>query len=401
MNRIIEKDDLETLIKTEACDLEDFLVGVRRHLHKHPELSHQEYETTSYIASILEDEGVHVTRWDDCTGMIAEVRGNRETPVIALRGELDGIGVDDKKEVSYASTVPDVMHACGHDLHSTIVLGTAIVCQRLRQYLNGSVRFIFQPAEEVVPGGSLEMIDKDAMKGLDAIIGFHADPFLKLGDIGLKEGMLTAGADLFDITIIGKSGHTARPHQAKDTVLCAAKVVESLYQLVDREVDPREPFVLSVGKIQCGHTPNAIPETADISGTVRMLSKETQERMPALLERVIHGITGSMDIAYRFEYHQGSPPVNNDPGIIKLIGDLIQGSFKDSTIVQMEQSMGGEDFSWYLEHVPGTLVRIGTSINGGGPALHSNIFDVNEKVIPLAVRLFSSVVTEYVDRHDR
>ncbi len=391
------KNELKETIDRIVPELEQTLIYVRRHLHKNPELSRREFQTTAYLSTLLEKEGVEITRWDDCTGFIADVRGNRAAPIIAMRAELDGVGVEDKKDVTYASRVPNVMHACGHDLHATILIGVAIVCNRLKERLNGSVRFIFQPAEEVVPGGSLDMIKRNAMDGLRGIIGFHSDPFLKVGTIGIKEGPLTAGADLFDIVIIGKSGHTARPHHGKDTILCAAKVIESLNQLVDREIDPREAFVLTIGQVHGGHSPNAIPERAEMSGTVRMLSKKTQERMPKLIERVIKGITDSMDISYEFYYHRGSPPVINDTELIRLIRKVAASTVGEDQIVEMEQSMGGEDFSWYLEYTPGALVRIGVTKDGNGPSLHSNTFDIDERVIPLGVNLFSQVAVSYLN----
>ena len=393
--------DFEEEIEKRVKELEGFLIDVRRHLHHNPELSRQEYQTTDYLASILEKEGIKVTRWEDCTGLIVEVKGRQSSTAIGLRAEIDGIGVEDNKKVPYTSRVPNVMHACGHDVHSTIVLGTAIVCNRLKEHITGSIRFIFQPAEEVVPGGSLDMIRKNAMEGLNAIIGFHCDPFLEVGKIGLKEGPLTAGADLFDIEIIGKSGHTARPHQGKDTILCAAKIIDSLHTLVDREIDPREAFVLTIGQVHGGHSPNAIPERAVMSGTVRMLNGKTQQRMPGLIERVIRGITDSMGTSYNFDYHKGSPPVNNDIGLIRLIGEITIKTFSEDSIVRIEQSMGGEDFSWYLEHAPGALVRIGATEDGRGPSLHSNIFDVDEKMIPFGIKLFSQVTAAYLESNHR
>jgi amidohydrolase len=395
--RTMLKNELEKEVKKISTELEQSLIYVRRQLHKNPELSWQEHQTTAYLATILEKEGISVTTWPDCTGLIADVRGKRTSPIIAMRAELDGVGVEDKKEVPYASKVPKVMHACGHDLHSTILLGVAIVCNRLKEHLNGSIRFIFQPAEEVVPGGSLKMIKKNAMNGLNAVIGFHSDPFLKVGTVGLKEGLLTAGADIFDIEIIGKSGHTARPHHGKDTILCAAKVIDSLHTLVDRNIDPREAFVLTIGEVHGGYSPNSIPERVLMSGTVRMLSEETQKRMPSLIERVIKGITESMDISYNFTYHQGSPPVSNDSDLIKLIEEVSVASIGAEKIVVMEQSMGGEDFSWYLEHAPGALVRIGVTKDGCGPSLHANTFDIDEKVIPFGVDLFSKVAAAYLN----
>jgi amidohydrolase len=392
--------ELEESIQRLAYELEEWLVTVRRHLHMNPELSRQEYQTTEYLATLLEKEGIPVRRWNDCTGLIAEVHGKRSAPRIALRSELDGVGVPDQKTAPYASKVPNVMHACGHDLHATILMGVAITCHRLKEYLEGCVRFIFQPAEEVVPGGSLDMIKKRAMENVDAIVGFHSDPFIAMGKIGLKKGALTAGADIFDIEIIGKSGHTARPHDSKDTILCAAMVIDSLHQLVDREIDPREPFVLTIGQIHGGYAPNAIPERAEMSGTVRMLRRETQNRMPALIERVVRGITESMGVSYEFRYHRGSPPVENDHQLIDLIERVAVNGCGTEGIVEMEQSMGGEDFSWYLDHAPGAMVRIGSTSEGNGPGLHSNVFDVDERVIPLAVNLFSRVAFSYLAGKD-
>jgi amidohydrolase len=386
-------------IEESSAELEDLLIDVRRHLHKNPELSRQEYQTTAYISALLEREGISVTRWDDCTGLFASVGGRRKSPLIALRCEIDAIGMEDVKKVPYASRVPNVMHACGHDVHTTIVLGTAITCNRLNEHLNGSIKFIFQPAEEVVPGGSLELIKRNVMDGVDVILGFHSDPTLRVGYVGLKEGPVTAGADMFDITIIGKSGHTARPHYSKDTILCAAKVVDSLHQVIEREIDPREPFVLTIGKIHSGISPNVIPERAEISGTVRMINEETREKVPDLIERVTRGITESMGASYSFDYYRGSPPVVNDSGLIRLIEEVTVSSFGREKVVPMQQSMGGEDFSWYLDHAPGALIRLGVTKDGIGPSLHSNIFDVNEESLGFGVSLLSRILATYLDKH--
>jgi amidohydrolase len=392
-------DEINGIINNSVNELEDFLVGVRRHIHKNPELSRQEHKTTNYLASLLVKEGIHAERWENCTGLIAEISGNPAERSIALRCEIDAIGVEDIKKVPYASQISNVMHACGHDLHSTIALGTAIICNRMKKHLNGSVKFLFQPAEEVVPGGSLDLINNKAMESVNGIFGFHADPYLKVGKVGIKEGPLTAGADIFDITIIGKSGHTARPHHARDTILCAAKVIDSLHQLIDREVDPREPFVLSIGQVNAGLSPNVIPERAHMSGTVRMLGIKTREMMPGWIERVIRGVTESMDTSYKFTYHTGSPPVVNDPALTKLVEEVALNNYGPESTVQMEQSMGGEDFSWYLEHAPGALIRIGVTSEGNGPSLHSNIFDIDEKVIPFGVGLFTRILVSYLNSH--
>lgn len=391
--------ELEKKIEESASELDSLLRHVRRQIHRNPELSRREYETTAYLSTILEKEGISVTRWDDCTGLFAEVRGQRARPRIALRCEIDAIGMEDAKEVSYASKNPDAMHACGHDAHAAIVLGVALTCQRVREHLKGTVRFIFQPAEEVVPGGALELIERDAMEGVDAIIGFHSDPFLKIGTVGLKAGPTTASADMFDISIIGKSGHTARPHHSKDTVLCAAKVIDSLHQLVDREIDPREPFVLTIGKVHSGTSPNAIPEKAEIAGTVRTVREETRRRMPDIIERVIRGITDSMGVSYDFKYKLGSPPVVNDPDLIGLVEEMVVRDYGREKVIPVEQSMGGEDFSWYLDHAPGALIRLGVTENGDGPSLHSNIFDIHENAIPFGVNLFSRILVAYLNQH--
>ena len=390
---------LEENIERSAQELEKFLVGVRRHLHTNPELSRNEFQTTRYLADLLEEEGLSVNRWDDCTGLTATVQGSRSTPVVALRCEIDAIAVNDMKSVPYVSRVPNVMHGCGHDVHSSIVLGTAIICHRMRDSLKGSIKFVFQPAEEVVPGGSLDLIERGVIDGVSAIIGFHSDPFLQVGYVGLKDGPITASADMFEITIIGKSGHTARPHHSKDTILCAAKVVDSLHQLIGREIDPREPFVLTFGKFHAGESSNVIPERAELAGTARMLGEETRKNMPGAIERVVRGITESMGTSYEFEYLRGSPPVVNDPGLIKMIEKVTVSNFGRDRVVKMKQSMGGEDFSWYLKHAPGALIRVGVSKDGHGPSLHSNIFDVNEKSIPFCVNLFSKVLATYLENN--
>ncbi len=397
MKEMTEKATTTDMINDTVDELKPMLIDVRRHLHRNPELSRNEFHSTAYLSSILEDEGMATTKWDDLTGLVVDIHGRREEPTIALRCEIDAIGVEEKKKVPYASRVPNVMHACGHDAHSAISLGTAIACYRLRSHINGCIRVVFQPAEEVVPGGALDLIKKKVMKGVCAIVGFHADPYLKVGKVGLKTGALTAGADIFEIIIIGKSGHTARPHHARDTILCAAKVIDSLHQLIEREIDPREPFVITIGKINSGTSPNVIPETAEMSGTVRMLSRETRERMPKLIERVVRGITESMGTRYKFIYHIGSPPVINDSGLIQLAERVVSEGFGEERIVRMEQSMGGEDFSWYLEHAPGAMIRIGVTTDGRGPSLHSNTFDIDESVIPFGTNFFCRLLLAYLD----
>ena len=392
---------LDDSIHALSAELETPLIALRRELHRNPEPSRQEHHTTARIAEMLEAEGIAVTRWDDCTGLIAEIRGAEAGPLIAMRSELDGVGVDDEKTVPWASQVPHLMHGCGHDLHVSILAGVAIICHRVREHLHGGVRFIFQPAEEVVPGGSLDMIQRHAMEGVTAILGFHSDPFLETGTVGLKKGPLTAGADIFEIDILGKSGHTARPHHSKDTILCAAIVINSLHQLVERQIDPREPFVLAIGQIQAGNAPNAIPARATMAGTVRMLSRETQIRMPGMIEQVVKGITESMGIGYEIHYHQGSPHVDNDGAMIDIVERVTTNGGGTGRTVAMEQSMGGEDFSWYLDHAPGAMVRLGVTKDGRGPGLHSTLFDVDERVIRFATDLFSRVVGDCLNGNGR
>ncbi len=375
-------------------ELAGIVVKYRRELHSHPELSGMEKETSAYVAAVLESNGIEVRRNVGGYGVVGLIEGKGEGGTVALRADMDALPLQDAKKSDYASKVHKVMHSCGHDVHTAVLLGTASVLSRTKEYLHGTVKLIFQPSEERPPGGAKSMIEEGVleMPVPSAIVALHVFPDLPAGTIGCKPGMMTASSDRFSVVLYGRSGHGAKPHQTIDAVLVAAKVITTLQHIVSRRIDPIRPAVITIGTISGGTAENIVADRVELTGTVRSLDTSVREELPRLMEQVIKGITLAMGAEYEFSFARGNPSVVNDPKLTSLLmesGKEILG--RDRVVEITEPTMGGEDFAFYAERVPACFFRLGTGNPEKGIIypLHHRHFDIDEGAIPVGVKVLA------------
>ncbi|MFF5250789.1 amidohydrolase [Streptomyces leeuwenhoekii] len=379
------------------------LVAFRRDLHMHPELGNQEFRTTAAIKERLEKAGLAPRVLPAGTGLICDIGvGGGESPggaggpgILALRADIDALPIPDtKSDCPYRSTVPDRAHACGHDVHTTVVLGAGLVLAELHRQglLHRPVRMIFQPAEEVLPGGAAEAIEAGALEGVRRILAVHCDPRVDAGRIGLREGPITSACDRLEIALDGPGGHTARPHLTTDLVTAAARVVADVPALVSRRIDSRSGLAVTWGRIESGHAPNVIPQHAELAGTVRCLDLDAWRQAPDIVVAAIDEIANLYRAKSEITYVRGVPPVVNHPDATELLREAMTARRGVESIEGTEQSLGGEDFSWYLERVPGAMARLGVRPPGERTVrdLHQGDFDVDEHAITVGVELFTA-----------
>ena len=387
----------------------DGLIALRRTLHAHPELSGQERATTDLVYERLRLAGLEPRRLAVGTGLVCDISPDELSTGIdeaacgrlALRADLDALAMADEKSVAYRSQVPGVSHACGHDVHTTIVLGTALYFAHHRDQLTGPVRFIFQPAEERVPGGALDVITDHGLDGVDAIVGLHCEPKLDVGTIGLKTGAISSAADLAVITLTGPGGHTARPELTVDMVALAARIVADLPARVaarvrrfDQEPDPLVKLVF--GAIHAGDAANVIPTQCVLKASIRTPSLPVWDELPAAFDHELRSLIEGSGATLHVLYTHGVPPVVNDAEVTRIVGEAAAVAFGHESIEAAQQSWGGDDFAWFTREVPGTYIRLGVR-SPGGPTLdlHAGHFDVDERAIAIGVRL----LTATVERH--
>ncbi|MFV5993854.1 amidohydrolase [Streptomyces sp. NPDC056231] len=388
------------------------LIAFRRDLHMHPELGNQEFRTTAALKARLERAGLRPRVLATGTGLVCDVgtsggarswdkdgggrrAGGDTRPMLALRADIDALPIPDTKAgVAYRSTVPDRAHACGHDIHTTTVLGAGLVLAELDRQglLPHPVRLIFQPAEEVLPGGAPDAIEDGVLEGVGRIIGVHCDPKVDVGRIGLRVGAITSACDRLEVTLDGPGGHTARPHLTTDLVTAAAKVATEVPALLARRVDARAGLAVTWGRLEAGHACNVIPQHAELSGTVRCLDLAAWREAPDLVHAAIDEVAGMHRAKSVIDYIRGVPPVVNDPAVTDLLAAAMAGRRGSYAIEDTEQSLGGEDFSWYLEDVPGAMARLGVRTPGDTRRLdlHRGDFDADEEAITVGVELFTA-----------
>lgn len=371
---------------------EQDLIGFRRDLHMHPELAFAEYRTTQRVADRLTAAGLVPSVLPRGTGLICEV-GSGDGPTVALRADIDALPVPDEKDVPYSSTVPGVCHACGHDVHTTILLGTSLFLARQAEagLLPGRVRLIFQPAEEL-PGGALEVMAAGGINGVDRIFGLHCDPRLDVGKVGLKAGPITSACDKVFIRVSGPGGHTARPHLTADLVFALAKILTELPAALSRRVDPRSSLSLVWGRVEAGSVANAIPDEGVAEGTVRCLDEQAWHAAPDMIKGLLESVAGAYGIEADMDYVRGVPPVVNDEVSVQMLAAAAGGVLEDGAAEPTQQSLGGEDFGWYLESIPGAFARLGTRAPGSAHLadIHQGTFDVDEKCIAAGVRFLAA-----------
>ena len=386
-----------TKIKDLATLLAPRLIEIRRHIHSHPELSGQEYQTAVYVAGVLSSCGLHVREGIGKTGVVGELKGtHHDYPWLAIRTDMDALPIIERTKLDFASRNNGIMHACGHDVHTTVGLGAAMVLSELGESLPGNVRFLFQPAEEIAQGASW-MIKDGVLEDVEAILGVHVFPTIPAGSVGIRHGALTAAADDLELTIIGESGHGARPHEAIDAIWIASQVITNLQQAISRTHNPLRPVVLTIGKITGGRAPNVIADQVKMWGTVRSLHPETHKTLPSWIENIVANVCQTYGAKYEMNYRRGVPSVQNDPGLTQLIESVVLEAWgSDHVHVLPEPSLGGEDFSMYLEEVPGMMFRLGVGHKDQpNYPLHHPQFDIDESAIVTCVVTFAYAAYKY------
>ncbi|MFM7364509.1 MAG: M20 family metallopeptidase [Cuspidothrix sp.] len=374
------------------------LVEIRRHIHAHPELSGEEYQTAAFVAGVLSANGLHVEECIGKTGVVGELKGIQPSDrILAIRTDMDALPIQERTNLDYASRISGVMHACGHDIHTTVGLGTAMVLSQITPELGGKVRFLFQPAEETAQGAAW-MIEDGVMNDVAAILGLHVFPSIPAGSVGIRYGALTAAADSLEIIIIGESGHGARPHEAIDAIWIAAQVITALQQAISRTQNPLRPVVLSIGKINGGRAANVIADKVQLLGTVRSLHPETRNNLPAWIENIVANVCNSYNAKYQLNYHQGVPGVQNDHVLTQLLQSSVEEAWtSDHLQILSEPSLGAEDFSVYLEHAPGSMFRLGVGYEDRiiNHPLHHPQFEVDESAIITGVVTLAYAAYKY------
>lgn len=370
------------------------VIAWRRHLHRHPELSHHEVDTTAFLAARLKEHGLQ-PRLFPTTGLMVDIGPDGPTPRLAFRADIDALPITEATGLPFASEEPGVCHACGHDVHTTIALALACALASCGDELDIGVRIIFQPAEEVLDGGAPEVTGYGALDNVAAIFAVHAEPKLKVGKVGLRTGPITSATDIVSITVEGPGGHTSRPHRSADVVYAMGKLITDLPGLLSRRVDPRTGTLVVFGTAHAGHASNAIPRQATLTGTLRTADigvwRELESLVTALIGQVLAptGCTGTV------RYTRGVPPVLNDDVATALLAEAL-AAIDPQALVEAPQSSGGEDFSWYLEQVPGSMARLGCfSGSGAMQDLHQDDVIVDERAIFVGARLFAATVDRY------
>jgi amidohydrolase len=369
------------------------LIDLRRDLHRHPELSWGETRTTALVRERLEAAGYSI-RMLPATGLIADL-GDRG-PLVALRADLDALPVQDRTEDPWASQTPGVAHACGHDLHTTALVGAGLALAGLHQadLLPGRIRLLFQPAEEVMPGGALQAIGLGALDEVGHIFGLHCDPSLDVGHVGLREGPITGAADRLEVRLSGGGGHTSRPHLTQDLVFALGKVITELPAILSRRLDPRAGVSVVWGIVSSGAAHNVIPSSGQVAGTVRMLDAVAWSEAEHLVRALVDDIVAPYGVHAEVDYTRGVPPVVNEASATHLLGDAVTGVLGDDGLVTTQQSLGGEDFGWYVEKIPGAMARLGTR-SPGGPTfdLHQGDLRVDERSLGIGARVLAQAAT--------
>ncbi|HMZ14008.1 MAG TPA: amidohydrolase [Mycobacterium sp.] len=370
----------------------DDLVEWRRHIHRHPELGRQEFATTQFVADRLVEAGLNPKVLPGGTGLTCDF-GPEHAPRIALRADMDALPMADRTGAPYASTVPNVAHACGHDAHTAMLLGAASALAAAPELPVG-VRLIFQAAEELMPGGAIDAISAGALLGVSRIFALHCDPRLSVGRVAIIPGPITSAADSIEITLHSAGGHTSRPHLTSDLVYGMGTLITGLPGVLSRRIDPRHSTVMVWGAANAGVAANAIPQSGTLAGTVRTASRDTWLVMEDVVREIVSGLLAPLGIEHSLQYRRGVPPVVNEERCTQIVTHAIE-AIGPEALADTRQSGGGEDFSWYLEDVPGAMARLGVW-SGIGPQLdlHQPTFDLDERALGVGVRVLVNIVEQ-------
>lgn len=390
---------METIKKLAQQDVE-YIRNIRHTIHANPELSFKEFATTKLIAEELTKCGIEVKTWEGQTGVLGTLVGAKPGKVIALRADIDALPLVEKSGLDFHSNNEGVCHACGHDMHTSVLLGAARVLGQMREQLAGTVKFVFQPAEETL-GGSSTMIERGVLENpkVDAMFALHTWPDLPEGTIGYKAGSFMASADSVDVKITGRAGHAAHPHRSIDPVVATAAVIQGVQTFISREIAPTDSAVITFGKIQGGTVRNIIAGDVTLEGTIRCASKVVRDNMPEMLKRMVESTAAAYRCTAEVDYHAGNPPVVNDDELTDFVaetGRKILGADKVQALKAM--SMGSEDFAWYMEQVPGCVYRLGTHTEEAQShlALHNPEIRFGEKALLTGVEVMSALAVNYL-----
>ncbi|MDP9883244.1 amidohydrolase [Sinomonas atrocyanea] len=366
------------------------LIEFRRDLHSHPELSFHEYRTTDRIVARLEAAGLTPRRLDG-TGVVVDIGSG---PIAtAVRGDIDALPIIEETGLPFASRNHGVTHACGHDVHTTVALGVALLLAEIDREtpLDGTVRVLFQPAEETMPGGALACISQGVLAGVPRIMALHCDPRIEVGKIGTRIGPITSASDTIRIQLTGRGGHTSRPHLTEDLVFALAQIAVNVPAVLSRRVDVRSGVSMVWGQISAGAAPNAIPATGSMSGTMRCLDREAWHSAGELLDEVVQQVAAPYGVEVSLEHIRGVPPVVNSEHETALLEAAARAELGEKAVVLTPQSMGGEDFAWFLSEVPGSMFRLGTHTPGGEEYdLHRGDYVVDEAAIGCGVQVLAA-----------
>ena len=387
------------MIDQKISGIKDEIIGFRRDFHRHPELGFQEKRTARIIADYLHSLGMEVSEGIGTTGVVGLLNGNRPGKTLMLRSDMDALPIQELNDIEYRSVNDGVMHACGHDGHMAILLGTATVLSGMQEELCGRVKFVFQPAEESL-GGAKSMIEDGVLDNpkVDAAFGLHLISQLPLGYIGWKSGALMASMDAFTITIKGKGGHAAMPEGGVDAILISASVITALQSLVTKEISPMNPVVINVGTIKGGDAPNVIAETVVLEGTVRTLDATVQQTIPERMKRIISGISSGMGGSYELDYQKGYPVTINDAAMTKIVHDIAVQVAGDDLVLEVPSAMISEDMSFFLQKVPGSYFYVGAGNPEKGQCEphHNARFDFDEQALETGTKMLCHLAISYL-----
>jgi amidohydrolase len=382
-------------IAAHAAAVAPSMIELRRAMHRMPEIGWHEVGSTARVAEALRGAGLSPRVRADGAGLTVDI--GPDEPRVGFRADLDALPIEEENDVAYRSEVPGTMHACGHDAHTAVAAGIALVLSRL-DALPGAVRVFFQPAEELVPGGAAVLRAEGVHRGLAALIAFHVDPSKPAGSIGSRVGAITSASDRLHVVLTGPGGHTSRPDQTVDLVRVAAKVVDALPERLHQAVGFDQTLVVAFGKIAGGGAENVIPTRLSFSGTVRILDAAAWRELPGLVPATVRSLAGPLGAGVDVVYQQGAPPVMNDEGVVRAAEEAFAEALGPGAVVETHQSMGAEDFAWFLEDVPGAMFRLGTMLPDRQVDLHSSTFDIDERTIEVGIRAGAAAIVHLLEQ---
>ncbi|SFC65636.1 carboxypeptidase Ss1. Metallo peptidase. MEROPS family M20D [Bacillus sp. OV322] len=381
----------------QADRIQEQVVEWRRHFHRFPELSFQEVKTSAYIAEQLESFGNLQVSRPTPTSVVARLLGTRPGKSLALRADIDALPIQEENTFEFASQHPGISHACGHDSHAAMLLGAAKILSGRQEEIAGEIRFIFQHAEEQVPGGAQQLVEAGVLGGVDAIYGLHLVSWLPTGQIGVIDGPAMAGNDAFEITVRGSGGHAAYPHEAVDVISIAGQLITNLQHIVARRLDPLDNAVLSLTQIHGGTSYNSFPEELKINGTFRAFDQGVRKRMPEVIRQIIEGVGGAHGALCELDYQYGYHPLINDKSLVDDVREVAAGFFGKDRVKEMKPVLGSEDFSAYQQKVPGAFIYIGSNNEEKGSHYphHTPRFTVDEEGMETGLKLLILLVDKW------